>query len=573
MKLRALLLAGTAALAITGIQAQAEDEGLGSRDIKHVLLISIDGMHAVDYRNCAHGIAGVNNGKPYCPNMAELGETGINYVAAATSRPSDSFPGLTAIVSGGSPKTEGAYYDVAYDRSLDPPAKTTGNGVAGDPSLCTPGAAPTGTTTEYEEGIDIDQSKVNGGAPGAGLVDGGANSIDPMRLPRDPKAGCAPVFPYNFVRTNTIFGVVHSAGGYTSWFDKHPSYTSVSGPGGTGLSEFFSPEINSLVVPLPGYVTPAGVNCGTVPDPSQTGSWTDSFANIQCYDTIKADAILKQIEGKNHNGQPSRVPTLFGMNFQAVSVGQKLIEKGVGSGGYLDAAGTPSDLLLGEIEYVDAEIGRMVDELKDNGRYHSTLIVITAKHGQAPIDPHRFVAQKNVPGGTTPATLLDAAGLIPFSEAPSNPTGIGPTEDDVSLLWLKDSKQTDAAVSLLETNGTQIALGTIFYGPSLALNYGTPGLPPNGDPRTPDIIVTPNPGVVYTGSSKKQEEHGGFSHDDTNVMMLLSNPSFDARTVYSDVATTQVAPTILKALGLNPRDLQAVQIEGTGVLPGIKFDK
>ncbi|HZD45179.1 MAG TPA: nucleotide pyrophosphatase, partial [Acidobacteriaceae bacterium] len=98
-----------------------------------------------------------------------------------------------------------------------------------------------------------------------------------------------------------------------------------------------------------------------------------------------------------------------------------------------------------------------------------------------------------------------------------------------------------------------------------------PGLPPYGDPRTPDIIVTPNPGVVYTGSSTKQAEHGGFSHDDTNVIMLLSNPSFRPHTVYSDVSTTQVAPTILKALGLNPGDLQAVQLEGTSVLPNISL--
>ena len=46
-----------------------------------------------------------------------------------------------------------------------------------------------------------------------------------------------------------------------------------------------------------------------------------------------------------------------------------------------------------------------------------------------------------------------------------------------------------------------------------------------GDPRTPDIIVLPNVGVVYTGSTKKQAEHGGFAHDDTNVMLLVSNPA------------------------------------------------
>ena len=48
-------------------------------------------------------------------------------------------------------------------------------------------------------------------------------------------------------------------------------------------------------------------------------------------------------------------------------------------------------------------------------------------------------------------------------------------------------------------------------------------------PRTPDIIVTPDIGVTYSGSTKKLAEHGGFSRDDTNVILLVSNPSFRAR--------------------------------------------
>lgn len=150
------------------------------------------------------------------------------------------------------------------------------------------------------------------------------------------------------------------------------------------------------------------------------------------------------------------------------------------------------------------------------------------------------------------------------SESPTG-SGIGATQDDVSLLWLKNAADTTSAVATLEKDGTAIGLGTIFYGATLALNYKTPGLPPYGDPRTPDIIVTPNPGVIYTGSSKKLSEHGGFSHDDTNVVMLFANPSFTPRTV-SAAETTQVAPTILKALGLNPKALDSVRLEGTSVL-------
>jgi hypothetical protein len=556
-------------LSAPAARSQSSKHEHNDHDIRHVLLISIDGMHALDFLNCANGISTVNNGAPYCPNLAALGKTGINYLDASASKPSDSFPGLTALVSGGSPRSTGAFYDVAYDRSLDPPAKTTGNGVAA--GTCTPGAAPTGTTTEYEEGIDIDQTQLNGGAPSGG---GGINSIDPQRLPRDPAKGCAPVYPWNFVRTNTIFGVVHAAGGYTAWSDKHPSYSSVSGPGnGKNVDDYYSPEINSAVVSLPGVTTPAGQSCSPIPDPSQVGAWTDSFQNIQCYDTLKVSAILNEIDGKTHDGETAApMPNLFGMNFQAVSVGEKLIEKNVATGGHADANGTPSSELLAEIQFVDASIGEMVAHLKKQGRLPSTLMVISAKHGQTPIDPRRFFPIPGAKGtnGQTPATIL--ASLLPDSASPNNPTGIGPTEDDISLLWLADSSKTAGAVATLEANAVAAGIGQIVSGPTLSLLYNPPGLPPNGDPRTPDIVVIPNYGVVYTGSSKKLEEHGGGGHDDGNVMLLLSNPSLGAKTVTSPVETTQVAPTILRALDLDPHRLESVRIENTQVLPGVNFD-
>src|SRR5579863_3023446 len=90
-------------LATSSVVAQSATNQKPASGIKRVLLISVDGMHAVDFLNCANGIITVNNGQPYCPAIAALGQTGINYVAASTSKPSDSFPGLTAIVTGGSP--------------------------------------------------------------------------------------------------------------------------------------------------------------------------------------------------------------------------------------------------------------------------------------------------------------------------------------------------------------------------------------------------------------------------------------------------------------------------------------
>jgi hypothetical protein len=564
LSLAAVLLAASVAF------AQSNSRSKSSTPIQHVLLISVDGMHAVDFLNCANGISTANNGQPFCPAIAALGNTGINYLSASTSKPSDSFPGLTAIVTGGSPALTGVYYDVAYSRNYDAPAQTTGNGLGAGP--CEPFGAPTGTTTEYEEGIDFDKTKVNGGAPGAALTDGGLASIDPKKLVRDPSQGCAPVFPWQFVRTNSIFSVIHAAGGYAAWSDKHPAYASVaSGIGPSALDDFYAPEINSTVIGLPGVITPTGISCASIRDKgSDLTAWTNSFENIQCYDTLKVDAILNEINGKNHLGtKTTKVPTVFGMNFQALSVGQKLIEASNHvTGGYLDAAGTPSAALINEFQFVDASIGAFVNELKKQGLFNSTLIVITAKHGQSPIDPSRYVGQTIK--GTSPVTLLSNAGFIPFSESTNNPTGIGPTEDDVSLVWLRSSFDTDDAVSILEANPsatTGIGLGQIYYGPSLFLNFNDPTV----DPRTPDIIVTPNVGVTYSGSTAKQEEHGGFSHDDTNVVLLLSNPSIQPRTVNAVVGTAQVAPTILQALGINPSALDAVVAEGISVLPAVQF--
>src|SRR5262249_11783479 len=160
---------------------------------------------AVDFLTCAK--AGT------CPALAALARTGVNYTRTSASKPSDSFPGLMALVTGGTPRTVGAYYDVAYDRVLAPPAIDTGNGL--EHGACVPAVA-NGTRTEYEEGVDFNQSFLNGIGPGGpySTLDGGVLSIDPRKLPRDPfsrPAPCAPVYPWNFIRTNTIYGVIHAA--------------------------------------------------------------------------------------------------------------------------------------------------------------------------------------------------------------------------------------------------------------------------------------------------------------------------------------------------------------------------
>jgi hypothetical protein len=158
--------------------------------------------------------------------------------------------------------------------------------------------------------------------------------------------------------------------------------------------------------------------------------------------------------------------------------------------------------------------------------------------------------------------------------------------DDAALVWLQDQSKSNIAgvVSQLTAPANATAMfadvlppGTIFdasinAGAQLAEIYGDPT---SGDPvaaaRAPNVFIQPNAGVIYSGSTKKIAEHGGGTVDDTNVALIVSHPALHARTVASHVFTKQVAPTILRALDLDPEALQAVVKEHTKVLPGLKL--
>jgi hypothetical protein len=81
---KAISLLTLATVCSVGTAVAQNDYNHGNQGhIKRVLLISIDGMHAVDFANCVNGLPSVNNGSPYCPALAALGKTGVNYVAAS----------------------------------------------------------------------------------------------------------------------------------------------------------------------------------------------------------------------------------------------------------------------------------------------------------------------------------------------------------------------------------------------------------------------------------------------------------------------------------------------------------
>ncbi|MBO7868392.1 alkaline phosphatase family protein [Burkholderia pseudomallei] len=539
---------GACALAFAGAASAAavQDRDHDSRpvDAKRVLLVSIDGLHEQDLARCI----GANT----CPNLALLAKSGVTYTNARTPGLSDSFPGLAALVTGGSPKSAGLFYDVSYDRTLYAPSDATCSGKQG-------------WNVVFDETTGIDA--MNGGA--LTHLDGGG-AFNPQAIPHARVNGqCVSVYPHDYVKTNTVFEVVkeHLRGSHTAWADKHAwGYDWVNGPSGKGVDDLARTEINSI-------------------DPATGTPYTDIYTHTEKFDDYHVQAIVNQIDGKNSTGTAAApVPTLFGTNFQTLSVAQKATV--ASGGGYLDASFTPGPEVANAIAYVDGALGRIVAELRQRGLYDSTVVIVTAKHGQSPTDHTKLVKH-----GDTLTALLEANGFVDpngnfgqnntASGNPNDGTGLVGTgfvqTDDVGLVWLRDPRQLSAAVATLKANLGCNAPGIcadgpqayILYGPSVAERFGNPALG-----RTPDIVVQPNPGVIYTSSKKKDEEHGGNAPDDSHLGLLVSYAGLrQGRTIDAPVLTTQVAPTILRSLDLEPRLLHAVALEGTRVLPGLGLER
>jgi len=535
-----------------------DDENHHTTKVQHVLLISVDGLHQSD-------LAWYVQTHPQS-TMAWLSAQGVDFNNASTPFPSDSFPGMVGQVTGGNPATTGVYYDDSWNRALFPAGTTN----------CV-GPAPGGEVTYFEQldlnlgALDAGQGIVSSNAsvnPWADILQMTSNPVDVMdvmQLPVDPMT-CQPIYPSQYIKVNTVFEVAHRHGLLTAWSDKHPAYQILAGPSGTGIDDFFTPEVNSSANPN----APA--------DPGQS-DWTSDNLFTQQYDSYKVQAVLNWINGHHHNGTGNPgVPALFGMNFQSVSTGQKLPNSrtegdltGNALGGYLADGATPGPVLSNALNFVDQSLGAMVNALHRQGLLKKTALILSAKHGQSPMNPAALNRIKDgmiiddlnaawnhdYQGGDTNAAPLVAFGI----------------DDDGMLLWLNDRSQTatdyarqflmnytNSAASVDGKPVTSAGLTQVYAGAAAAALMRVP----QSDSRVPDVIGLAQYGVVYTGKKKKIAEHGGNHLEDRNVPILLACPGVAGGTASTKpVETTQIAPTILKLLGFDPRELQAVRIEGT----------
>jgi hypothetical protein len=526
--------------------------------IKHVLLISVDGMHQsdLDWYVAQHPTS----------ELANLVNGGAVFSNNHTSDPSDSDPGGTALMTGGDPRATGVYYDVEYNHSTYEAGTTS----------CT---GPTGGDVIYDSPDDKDATRLDAGQMIPGIdsdpskimqMTGNPQTVlNPSTFPVDPKT-CQPIWPHSYLKVNTIFEVAKAAGMRTAWSDKHPVYESFNGPSGNGIDDLFTPEIDSTAIEPNGTPYPGDI------------SWTDDNAATRQYDGYKVKAILNEIDGYDHTGSGPKVgtPAIFGMNFQTVSTAEKLFssEASIGgpvmAGGYLPGTTTPGPLLSSALDYVDGQLQAMVAEIQAQGLAGSTAIIVTAKHGQSPQDPNQLTRIKDGP-------IVDAINAAWTAAHPgAGNLIVAGTDDDLWQSYLSDTSQAAAnfvqsylwnhdATGIAYDNSTRTlhhsGLAQIYAGKAAADFFGVPA----SDPRHPDVFGRTQVGVVYTGGTKIAE-HGGDNPADQDVPLVIYAPGVVPRSrVHASVETTQVAPTILRLLGLDPDALQAVQIEHTKVLPSI----
>ena len=436
----------------------------------------------------------------------------------------------------------------AADRSQNPITLDAGQGLA-DPALA---ALPTNTLAQTLAAGPALTKAILGLTPTPQAL------LDPAALPVDP-ATCTAVYPHNYLRVNTVFNVARAHNLRTAWSDKHPAYEILSGPSGTGVQDLFTPEINSVA-------DAAG------------DDWTTDNALTQEYDGFKVAAVVNEINGLDHSGQRHvGTPAIFGLNFQTVSTAEKLPTSDGLAGGYLPD-GSPGPLLSRALSFVDDEVATMVSAIQRAGLAATTDVILSAKHGQS---PEKLSTLRRVDDGP----IIDA---INAGWAASHPTAAPlvafSVDDDGMLLWLSD-RHADAlafAKRYLLTHSAPANLATDPTG-TFSTTVASSGLTRvytgsaadalvsarTGDPHAPDLIGIAQHGVVYTGKTKKIAEHGGAAPDDRDVPLIVSGAGVTHGSSGRAVQTTQIAPTILALLGLDPRELDAVRIDHTAVLPGV----
>ncbi|KAK9384480.1 alkaline-phosphatase-like protein [Lipomyces mesembrius] len=372
-------------------------------------------------------------------------------------------------------------------------------------SNCT---GPMGAEVDWSVASDYNSSSLTGG---------NAFNLSAVAMKLNSWGVCQPIFPHDYLRVNTIFEVARANGLNTAYFDKHPSYEFVNGPSGLGLTQGYFPEIGAVAANLPA---------------------------IMAWDDLHWSALSNVTAGHYVNGTGTIDFSIIGANFQGVTWAQS-------NGGGYACGSTLANPIFGKnlttaFKAVDAKLGVFIKQLKAAGKLESTLLILGSKQGQSPVDESTLTH-------VDPQKVINATGVeVSFM-----------TGDDAALIWLKNGFDAVTAKTNLLAQAKALNIQSVLAGDEVwEYGFGNPRF----DPRAPDIVIYAKDGTLFS-TNTQTENHGAWVPDDLEVPLVLYNPTFTHTNISLEVKTTQIATTILSALGLPLAQLDGWRSEGTPVLP------
>jgi hypothetical protein len=328
---------------------------------------------------------------------------------------------------------------------------------------------------------------------------------------------CEPIFPHDYLRTNTIFEVARGNGLNTAYLDKHPTYEFLNGPSGLGLTQGYFPEIGSEAANM-----------------AAQWEWED----------LHWSALANITAGHYVNGTGSIDFSLIGVNFQALTWAQS------NGGGYANGSTLANPVfgsnILAALKRYDAKLKIFLDQLKAAGKLDSTLLILSSKQGQSPVDESTL---KHISSDA----LLNATGVeVSFF-----------TGDDAGLLWLAHGSDAATAKANLLAKAESLNIESVLAGDEI-WEYGFGN--PRKDPRAPDVAVIAKDGTLFS-TNNQTGNHGAWLPDDLEVPLVFYNPTLMAANHSLQVQTRQLAATMLSALGLPLAQLDGWREEGSPVVP------
>ena len=187
------------------------------------------------------------------------------------------------------------------------------------------------------------------------------SGLNPATYPVDPKT-CQPIMPWDYLKVNSIFQVIQNAGMRTAWSDKHAIYTSFNG-------HWFGWQQHRRLLRPGDRLAGGRAKRRAVPDRYATGRTTTPPPSSTTATRCRRSST--RLNGYDHSGQNKvGVPAILGMNFQTVSVAEKVdspstltknpdgtyTEGPVELAGYYPGTTTPRPLLASALDYVNAQL-------------------------------------------------------------------------------------------------------------------------------------------------------------------------------------------------------------------------